>query len=210
MRLKAAVIVYHKNIKSIYPKDWVDKFKLSILNQTDKDFVIVELNYGGDGFQIFDKALFINEVKPTFVHSMNYLLDLCFYDLKMDCVFNTNCDDYYDLKRIELQKKYIKDGYDIISSNFNLIQNETEVHQHYFDALNIEHELNKSHNIIAHPAVCYSKNFWNTNRYLPEEVPYEDMRLWQRAIKRNKFIILKENLLFHRLHNNSVCQSSNR
>src|SRR6185295_9428956 len=144
----------------------------------------------------------------TFVHAMNYLLDKAF-SMGYDCVGNLNCDDYYELNRLEVQLPYISEGFDLVSSNFSLVKDNSITHKHKFHELNIEEQLNNNHNLIAHPVVMYSKHFWRNNRYIPEQVPYEDLKLWKRAISNSKFIIVPENLLYHRLHQNSVCQSTN-
>lgn len=205
--MKRAVIVYHKNIDKIYPAHWIEKFKHSIENQTEKEFDIIEVDYGAGGNRIFKESIYYNIPFKTFVHCMNWLFDLC---LEYDAVFNTNVDDYYSLDRIERQSIYIKQGYDIVSSNFALIENDKEIKSHRFNHLDIRHELIKNHNIIAHPVVAYSKNYISKYRYVPTDIPKEDLLLWKKTINTNKFIILPDYLLFHRLHTNSVCKSQNR
>lgn len=207
--MNRATIVYHKNVYSVYPKQWVEEFKNSILNQT-KGTDLYELNYGNGEERIFENSNYEREGFPTFVHAMNYLLDSLF-SVGYDCVFNTNSDDRYAPNRVEKQLEYMQHGYDLVSSNFALLNESGEVyHYHKFSQLDIREELHKDHNVVAHPAVCYSSRFWRNNRYIPDEIPYEDLRLWQRAITNYKFAIAPENLLFHRVHSNSVCQSENR
>eukprot|EP00961_Rhodomonas_salina_P035115 472837-Rhodomonas_salina.1 len=46
--VKSAVILYHSNIKDVYPVQWVTKCIDTILHQTHKQFDIFELNYGDD------------------------------------------------------------------------------------------------------------------------------------------------------------------
>lgn len=208
--MKIAVLCYHKNINTIYKKEWIEEYKQSILNQTYKDFSIMEMNYGGTNERIFENSLFESVEMPTFVHALNYLLDKCFSG-GYDYVFNSNVDDQNSVDRIEKQLPYLKQGYDLVSSNFALIQDGQVIKHHRFHQLNIEEQLSYDHNIVCHPACAYNRSFWKNNRYVPEEMKIEDLLLWKRAIKNgSKFIIVEECLLYHRLHENSICQSENR
>lgn len=208
--MKVALISYHKNIQSLYPKEWIDRHRETVINQSYQKFDIFELEYGGGQFRIFNDSFYESNPFDNFVQAMNYLLDKVFA-LGYDCVGNLNADDYYSPLRIETQLPYIAEGYDIVSSNFCLIDNDKIVHYNIFDQRSIIGELSRDHNIIAHPVVMYNKKFWKKNRYIPEQIPFEDMKLWQRGLANGcNFIILKDILLYHRLHNNSVCQSQNR
>ncbi len=204
-----AVIVYHKNIFSLYPSKWIDQFRDSILQQTYDDFVIFEMNYGGGEERLFPSSVFISEEEPTFVDAMNTLLTKAFYN-GAEAVFNTNCDDVYSLDRIEKQLPYIRQGWDVVSSNFVELKGEEIIRECIFDRLDINKELTRGHNIICHPVVAYSRNFWHSHKYEPFEIPLEDMNLWKRALKDSKMIVLPEFLCCHRIHENSVCHSNNR
>ena len=203
--MKIALLCYHKNISTLYPHEWIEQFRNSIQNQTYKDFDILELCYGSGGERIFEESQYIMKQCETFVHGMNYLIQLAI-EKGYDYVINTNVDDLYSPHRIERQLPYLQEGYDIVSSNFMLIRADgTNYLRQEFDELNLEVELQKSHNIIAHPSVCYSKNFFTKCEYRPEDIPREDLFLWQRAIKEEmKFKIVPEILLYHRLHGNMV------
>lgn len=204
MTPKVAVICYHKNLDQMYPWYWIEKFRQSILRQSHKDFSILELNYGDTPQQIFPNSYFESFELPNFAHAMNYLLDKAFAG-GYDYVFNTNCDDEYALNRIEIQMPHLISGCDIVSSNFCLTRDDKIVHTHYFHELDPLEELKKDHNILCHPVIGYSKNFWKHNRYYPEEIPFEDMQLWRRALEAGfNFRILPDLLCFHRLHEQSV------
>lgn len=208
--MKAALISYHKNIDTAYQPEWIKQYQDSVLNQTVKEFDIFELNYGGGQQRIFKNSTFVSHPFSTFVDGMNYMLDCLFPKYSghgYDCVFNTNVDDYYAADRIEKQLFWMERGYDLVSSNYTLIRDDQVVDITKFHDLDIGAQLNSRHNIIAHPAVCYSKQFWKKARYNPNEIPYEDMYLWQRSLPYFKFKILPDNLLFYRLHNNSICQT---
>lgn len=208
--MKVIMIVYHANIKTIYKPEWVEQFKQSILNQTFKDYEILEICYSGGEDRIFENSKYESQVMPSFIHAMNHLISKAIY-YGADVIANTNTDDHYSPIWLETQLPYIEAGADIVSCNFTLFREDIgEYHWHKFDKLNIKEELNKNHNIVGHPSVCFSKKFLEENRYIPEEQPYEDMKLWQRTIDNYKFKIVEQNLLFHRIHKNSVCNSSNK
>jgi hypothetical protein len=207
--MKTAIISYHKNINQVYERSWIEGYKRSILWQSKKNIPVFELNYGGSLERIFEDSYFESVDMPTFVHAMNYLIDKVFSG-GYDCVFNSNADDLYHSEWVESTLDYIEAGYDLVSCNFHLFDNMGITHTHQFSELNIEKELGRNHNIICHPGVCYSKEFWSKNRYVPEEIPFEDRELWKRAIKNSKFIIQSEHLCYHRVHDNSVTKSKNR
>lgn len=203
---------YHKNAYSIYPLSWIEQYKTSIEGQSHNVFDILEVCYGDEPERIFDRSIYLHKKFENFNYTQSFLLDYAFEN-GYDCVFNSNADDVYAHQWIEKMLPWIKKGYDIVSCNFILFEDVQMLKKHEFHNLNIEEELSRDHNILCHPAICYNKTFWEKgNRYNPEDVKTkdEDMRLWKRAIKNSKFIILPEHLCYHRLHQNSVCQSSNQ
>lgn len=184
----------------------------SVLDQTYKDFYIYEINYGTDDFNFSDyfskfgrKYKFFKKELKNHAEAMNYLLDKCLKD-KMDVVFNTNMDDYYNSYRFEKQLEKIKEGYDIVSSDIQYVMNDKLLNIFKFSDFNsdingrIDYE-----NIIAHPTVCYSKKFLENIRYIPEEIPSEDYNLWKRLLKNDyKFYIVDSILCYYRIHENQV------
>ncbi|HRG37133.1 MAG TPA: hypothetical protein PK289_01265 [Bacteroidia bacterium] len=211
MKNKVAIIVYHKNANKIYPEHWIEQFRKSIYDQTYDKFDIMEINYGMDDFRIFTDSSFLCLKKDSFVDVMNEMISACF-KLGYKYVFNTNVDDFYSPIRVEKQLEALEAGYDLVSSNFALVDTSGGImNTHEFQNLSINAELNKDHNIICHPVVAYSKKFWANNRYVPGEVPFEDLKLWQRSIADNKFIILPDTLCYHRIHGNMVSgENTNR
>lgn len=208
--MKAAILTYHKNLSLLYPQQWTSEYKQSILNQTRSDLPIFEMDYGAGAERIFKKSLFESAEYPSFVFALNYLLDKVFSG-GYDYVLNSNVDDKYSGIWVEKTLQAIMQGYDLVSCNFHLFDERGVYHSHEFADLDIQKELDIDHNIICHPGVCYSRKFWERgNRYIPGELPYEDLRLWQRAIKNSKFYILPQHLVYHRVHDNSVCNSENR
>lgn len=208
--MKIGLVCYHKNADKIYPEQWINDFRNSILFQTNKEFKIYELNYcdsmTDDYFRIFDNSEYYRGIHSNHGSAMNEIIDIAFAD-GCDYVGNLNCDDVYSYDRIEKQIKFAEMSYDIISSNFSLFNDTGVFHTHNFDKLDIRKELDLNHNILCHPIIMYSKHFWKSNRYYPHEIPFEDMKLWQRSIRSFRFIILPDVLCFHREHQNSVGRS---
>ena len=218
--MKKGIIVFHSNIKRIYDSRWISKCVNSIINQTDNDFTFYEINYGDDDESVIPHDCNIEKrfwsIKlSNYAEAMNFVLDRAFED-GCDYVFNTNLDDYYDTSRISKQMEMMKEGCDISSSDFCYIE-EFEEHGLFDDKItlllninqygDIRSNLEGGHCVIAHPAVCYSKNFWNdsNNRYDITKIPAEDYDLWLRSIRRGfTFGIHKDILLYYRRHNNQV------
>lgn len=215
MIVKKGVIFFHKNIRTIYKERWVNKCIETILNQTVSDFSIYEINYGEDDFSLFEGIQlknphkFISEENPNHAEAMNRIIDLAVED-GCEYIFNTNLDDYYTLNRFEKQIEFLDQGYDIVSSDFCYIKDVDESDE-IIKYLNIKSlgdigsNLERNINIIAHPCVAYSKKFWETNRYIQEEIPKEDLLLWKRGIANGfRFYICEEVLLNYRLHENQI------
>ncbi len=214
--LKVGVVFFHKNIRSIYKERWVRKSVESILNQTYSDLHLYEINYGGDQYSILEGLentkphFFVSEEMKNHAEAMNLIIDKAFSD-GCDFVFNTNLDDYFDPKRIEIQLEKLKEGYDIVSSDFCYIEEDEKgedivtFYKNIKSKTDIKKNLDFGHNVIAHPCVGYSKNFWENNKYVPDEIPREDLLLWKRAIDNGfKFYIMDDVLLFYRLHSNQI------
>ena len=213
---KLGVIFFHKNIREIYDERWIKKSVETMLNQSIENFKIYEINYGSDNFSVteyFDnipnEVFFIYKQLKNHAEAMNFIIDKAFSD-GCDYVFNTNLDDYYHTERIEKQITKLDEGYDIVTSDFCYVEeiNSDDTITHYKNIksdTNIEFNLAHMHNVIAHPVVAYSKKFWKSNRYNLDEIPMEDLKLWQRAIASgSRFYIMDDVLLFYRLHSNQI------
>lgn len=119
---KIEVVVFHKNPKTIYKERWLSKFFDYIINQTYKDYFLYEINYGEDYFSFLEdynieNVKFFNLKIENHAHVMNFIITEAFND-GCDFVFNTNCDDYYDLDIIRTEIEIMNQGYDILSSDF--------------------------------------------------------------------------------------------
>lgn len=214
--MKIGVIFFHKNILNIYKKSWIQKSVNSMLSQSINDFSIYEINYGWDDYSVLSdidhnkKSFFFSEKFENHVYAMNFILDQAFSD-GCDCVFNTNLDDFYHPTRIEKQIECIRKGNDIVSSDFCYVEEFTEgdrvvFHKNILQFGDIESNLIRNHNVIAHPCVAYSRKFWSDgNRYNVDTIPREDLLLWQSALQKGySLFIHPEELLYYRLHGNQI------
>lgn len=203
--LKSAVIIFHKHAYK-YNLQWVQRCLNSIRHQTYKNFDVFELDYGGEHTQLYHGSSFAstNSIKDH-AEAHNWLLDKVF-ELGYDVAFNVNIDDIYALDRFEKQIAAIKEGYDVVSSNFFHINEKGRLmNQLAMDSLDIEREFERGHNIIAHPVCAYSKNFWtNCDKLKSEEIPKDDFELWKRSLGKFKFKILPNFLLYYRIHGTKV------
>lgn len=198
--LQCAVIIYHKNVGNYNPL-WISECVTSIQNQTLKNFDVFELDYGGGNTQIYPDSNFASMALADHALAHNFLLDKVF-KLGYDCAFNVNVDDHYSHHRFVRQLEFIKEGYDVVSSNYYNIDGSSKV----IDTIilhnkNMRAEAAFGHNIIAHPVCCYSKKFWTTCTKLdPAQIPVDDFELWKRSFDKYKFVILEDYLLYYRIH----------
>lgn len=202
--MKAAVIIYHKNVHQIYKKEWVEQCLASIKNQTYQDFSTYELNYGNCNTRLCDGE-FAQVEMHNHIFALNWLLDTVFA-LGFDVAFNINLDDHYHPARFIKQIAKINQGYQLVSSNFRYFgEKEKEMNMAKYD---IKRELMQNHNVIAHPCVAMHRTFWGGRfRYNENSVGFEDLELWKYAIlKGKKFSILPDYLLHYRIHKNQVTQ----
>lgn len=202
--MNAAVIIFHKNVRS-YPPEWIRQSVESIQKQTFKQFDVFEMDYGGSAVRIFPGSIFISFELSTHADAHNFLLDLVF-SKGYDCAFNVNVDDYYAPDRFEKQLVYMQAGYDVVSSDFyNVNESGKVMDKMIMHDKSITEEAAKGHNIIAHPAVCYSKNFWTTcAKLIPEQIPFDDFELWKKSYEKYRFIIVPEFLLYYRVHSKKI------
>ncbi len=198
------------------------------------------INYGGDNYSVLDgfnfnnKHFFYKQKLNTHTEAMVYLLNIGFENY--DIIFNTNLDDYYMYNRFEKQLECINDGYILCSSLMNYITEDKETNndyitlewkaetfgiesssEKYIDINKIKKQLDKDHNIICHPCIAYTKEFWNSydmyNNLLRyrDDKPFEDLTLWKRAINSNiNMTIINEPLINYRLHENQIGEQSKK
>jgi GT2 family glycosyltransferase len=207
MSMKVGIVFFHKDLEKIYREEWITSCIESIKNQTYKDLIYYEIDYSGKNKNLTGCKNFYSDLKENYADAMNFIITKAFND-GCDFVFNTNMDDIFEICRIEKQIKYLNKGYDIVSSDFSYIDQDGNFKFNmlpsYYNG-QIKHQLNENHNVIAHPAVGYSKKFWEGNKYDISKVPEEDLDLWRRAANNGyRFYIIPEILLKYRIHNNQV------
>ena len=206
--MKIGVIFFHGNLFRIHKPEWSVKCIESIRNQTIKDLNFYEINFGDDVLQLLPDSKFFHIQKKNYVDAMNFIISEAFND-GCDYVFNTNIDDFYHPQRIEKQIECFNQGYDLVSSDFCYVDL-NDVPYHYMNIKrfgDIKMNLDRDHNVIAHPCVAFSKNFWTDelNRYNINGVGREDLDLWKSSINRGyKFYIQDDVLLYYRIHTNQV------
>lgn len=206
---KVGVIIYHKDLLNIYKQEWIDKCLESIRNQTFQNFNVYELCYSRTRQQWWQGSNYSHIHMPNHIFAMNHILDKAFLD-DCDVVFNVNLDDYFREDRFELQLKAIEEGFDLISNNFQHIEDingvDLPIRNMIFHDRNIKEELDKDHNILCHSSIAYSKKFWDENKYYNvDELGYEDRNLWKKAIANNcKIKIIDQILCYYRLSPNQT------
>lgn len=206
---KVCVLFYHKNAFVLFKKEWIEKCINSIKQQTFQNFDVLEIDYGQTGKQLYEGSIFEHKMLLNHVDAMNYLIDIAkdYYDY----IINVNIDDYYTLDRIEEQIKCLENSnYDMVASNFVIFKEkngkEIEISKMENSKQNIKQCLLENYNIIPHPVVAWKSSFFKHLKY-EQEIPEEDMRLWQRALKQNKTIfIIPKILCFYRIHDNQITQ----
>lgn len=226
-KTKNAVIFFHKNIYKLYPEHWIELCKMSVLNQKDIEFDILEINYGGENVSIFkeneiiNKKLYFYSVSlNTHTDAMTYLLNIGFNAFGYDIIYNTNLDDYYDEMRFYKQYKCIMDGYVLCSTLWHYIEEKNgkeekgivfkketlglyNSNNNYVDYNEIRNQLNQDHNVMNHSGVCFTKKVWQSydNDWnllrYRDDKPFEDLTFWQRIVNVNLLITIIDEDLIH-------------
>jgi len=210
------VAIFHKNIYSIFQHYWVEQCLQSIFNQTHKQYKVYEINYGTDNLQLWPGSIYEQKPLDNHAQAQNYLFTKIFTNEKNAIIFNTNLDDVYYQKRIEIQLQAMQQGYDLVSSNFQICSEDlSPISITEFHNKDIVEEQQKNHNIICHPVIAITEKFWK------EQGPYyesdyhksrdEDFGLWKRATKNNaNMIILPDVLCQYRVHANQTGKITNK
>lgn len=230
---KHCCIIYHKNIYKLYKERWIKKCLESIYYQTYQGFDVYELNYGEKEVNIWNtkedlakfpevislyeqgRWFYIHEPMQNHVFAMNALINKVF-SFNYYTILNINIDDYYSLGRFEKQLQYIKD-YDIISSDLEYIEEGPDGEDKLCNGqpivlsqTNIEERLKADWNVIAHPCVLMSREFWlNWGPYDVKAIPREDLNLWKKACADGaRFKVIDKVLLHYRIHDKQICAKS--
>lgn len=209
--MKVATILYHKNILNICDESWIKDCIGSILNQSFRNFTIYEINYGDDDYKL--KDYFETDIdwkyyqKPLKNHAeaMNFLFEECEKD-NVDYIFNNNMDDFSRFDRFWIQlDESNRNNLDICCSNFiHIDRKNKEIRKMNMSEKDFQIEFERGHNMVCHPSVLYSKNFYTNNRYDIDEIPEEDFNLWKRTLKDFKYGLVNEYLIYYRIHPNQI------
>jgi hypothetical protein len=189
--------------------------------------LVKKFNRLHDYQNILNKHYFFNQIFENHIYAMNFLLNKIFdKNNTYKYCFNINIDDYYNINRFQEQIDFIKEfNVDLVSSQMIYIDENNNIIKHIdylaykkFNsyALNgiikenvyIADNLKKNHNIISHPSVCYTKKFWKLIGPYDNCIPLEDLILFKKASQNSniKIHILKNFLLYYRIHNNQICK----
>lgn len=198
---KCGVILYHSDLHKIYKERWIRECLDSIRNQTYKDFIVYETCYSKDRQQLWPGSQYSHIPMPNHIAAQNHCLDKAFLD-ECDIVFNVNADDSYHPQRFELQLRAIKEGFDLISTNFEHIEEingiDTHVRNMLFHDRAIKFELNNNHNVLCHSVIAYTKKFWDEFKYYNENsLGFEDKELWIKAVNAGCKIKIIDKILCH-------------
>lgn len=177
---------------------------MSIENQVMKT-AIFEIDYGCTGERIFKNSIYEEKHFPNHAEAHNYLCRQAIAD-GFDYVANTNIDDLYHHERISRQSLYLKDN-DVVSCDMTQINGENEVIRPniLFSQMNIREHAATGHNVVAHPAVIYSKKFIEESGLLVgDQIPRDDFELWKRSYDKFSFFIVPYVLLYYRIHINNI------
>lgn len=108
-------------------------------------------------------------------------------------------------------------GIDVCSCDMTQMDGENNVLRENirFSEMNIEEHAARGHNVIAHPACAYSKNFILKSKLLqPTEAMRkglekwtDDFDLWKRSYGKFKFFIVPYVLLYYRIHENNMSKA---
>lgn len=218
--MKIGIAIYHANAQNIYPREWMDKCVDSMsvgamgytLDSLKKKFKcdsiqFYELNYGNDNFSVLGIRNFRSLQLENYAEAMNEIYSWIFETC--DVVFNTNLDDWYSSSRIECSLKAFDEGYDIVSSNYLIMNSEGSVIRSTdFATLDIYDELCKGNNIVSNPGHAMKKHVFEKLKFDPSLVPREDMAYWKKCIEAGFTIKIRpEYLHYYRQHPN---QSGNQ
>lgn len=224
--MKVCCVIYHSQLYEKYKKDWIINFFNSIHSQTYQDFDIVECCYDNSNLSLIEllkenklftkkKHIFLNKNFKNNFECETYLFEHIFNNLNYDVCFNTNIDDIYHEKRFELQIEKIKNGADLVSSNYKIFQeyknSKYERDIIIVDEKNVENKykkrlfftktiIDKKIN-IPFSVTTFNKKCWNVS---DKKVDYPEIFYLANSVLYNLITVdfNVEILLEHRIHNN--------
>jgi len=219
--MKVCCIIYHSNISKKYKKQWIIEFVKSIYEQTYTNFDILECCYDNSNMSLFKnifedkKYIFINKKFSNNFQCQNYIFEKIFKKLDYDVCINTNIDDIYDKTRFEKQMNKIKEGCDLVTSNYTIFQEyDNNKYERNIDILNgkkLENDYDKRlfftklvlEKKVNYPfsSTLFTKKCWNESN---KKIEYPENLYLSKSILKNKIKIdiCTDFLLKHRIHHN--------
>ena len=221
--MKISICIYHKEPFNKYNPEWICECLKSIKDQCyseDNEYTFIELNYSNmeSDYPISllelgyfeniesNKKIKLRKIFDNHISAMNYCFDYSFSKINMDICFNIHIDDIYDKNRFEKSLEYIKDGYEIITSNV-IYSNESR--KKYID-LNINNlddklllklKIQEKKNIIVLSSLCITKNAWEQIEKISPTQYLNGYILMKKIIKNNiKMKIIKDYLVCKRIN----------
>ena len=193
---------------------YIDKSINSILSQSYQDFELLIIDdFSNDGtlkklekYSLKDKRirLFYNKKRKGLARNLNFLI----YKSKYDYLARADADDFYDKKRLELQKLFLDknknidilgtDGYKIdINSNIvgEIIKSK---HNNYID------KIIYFQNPLIHSSIMMRKNELKSSRFNFYDQKFkrmQDYELWIRKFNGYNIHSLSSHLTFYRIKN---------
>lgn len=223
--MKVCCVIYHSHIYEKYKKKWIIDFFHSIHNQTYDDYDIIECCYDNSNTSLMKslkennlfnekKHIFLNKKFKDNFECENYLFEHIFNDLEYDVCINTNIDDIYHKKRFELQMEKIKNGADIVSSNYKIFQvykkkeykreiiiaNEKQLETYYKKRLFFIKNIIEKKTNIPFSCTVFNRRCWNLSS---KKINYPEVFYLSKSLLDNKIKVdfNVEFLLEHRIHN---------
>lgn len=203
---KISVIMGIYNTKS---KEYLKKSLNSILNQTFTDFELIICDDGStNDCMKWVKEICNNDKRVRFISNetnmgLAYTLNHCLKETKGKYIARMDDDDESNLKRFEIQIKYLENNknVDLVSSNINLFD-ESGIYgeRKYSEIIRKEDFLFNSP--IVHPAIMCKKSAYdrvNGYRDIKDTVRVEDYDLFMRMITNNICMrVIQDKLLNYR------------
>jgi hypothetical protein len=205
---KVGIVLFHDDMPR-YRKEWVSECLASLRAQSRVPRVY-EVCYGkGKSLGGFTQGMATTN-RPeiaNYAEAQNEAMRMAFED-GCDYVLNVNLDDVYQPDYVEKTVNYaMRHGLDIASCDMRYIDESGKAIKEIVMSDKLpEVEFAKGHNIIAHPATCWSRRFWEAGyRMNPARIPQEDFDCWRRALAGGMRIgIQPEILLNYRIHSGQV------
>jgi len=201
---------------------WIGQTIESLLSQSLKDWeCILSVNGSSDTTQQIAESLVQKDNRfKTIVSNIpnkSLALNRAIIQSSRDLISILDADDLWHEKKLEHQIQYITSNeVDIVGTQMSYINDVGGVVPNAPLLPSSHNEcvawLQSQRNPIANSSVVYKKSLHDrVGYYDPEKFAVEDYDMWMRSMRQNlKFNNLSENYLFHRIHQNSNFNSTNK